>query len=620
MITHDDLLQFLGIGENADFECKLADGGLPKSLWETVSAFANTAGGYIILGIRQTEHDYEIIGVKHPETLKKTFWDGHNNIQKLSVPLCHESDIRMMIVNSRTLVVIHIPAVQRKQRPVYINGNLFRGCYKRNFEGDYHCSEMEARQMLRDSTDDPLDGIILHGFGLGDLDQESLKAYRQRFSARDPDHPYLGLPELDFFHNLGAWRKDRHTGEEGITLAGLLMFGRERSLLDALPHFHLDYQEQLTDDPEIRWTFRLTLDGKWTPNLFNFYFRIYPRLVEGIDVPFKLDRNAVRLGETHVHEALREALVNTLIHADHQITKPIAIIRGRDSYLFQNPGRLRIPRDALYQGGISDPRNPSLQKMFGFIGLGEKAGSGFQKILRAWREQHWWLPLVRLDPVMELTRVWLPLISMIPEEVEKELRTIIGDAYDSLSEDDRLILVMAHRMDEVGNEDIQQYSRTHPRDIGERLKYLVYQGWLDRSGHGRGTRYRLKGRSHTDELPGLPGRIAPDSEHLEESSEHLPVSSEHLRKDSEQYAALLELARPVREKHKADKSLVIHVILELCAGRYLELRTLAEFLDRKPDSIRNHYIAPLIKNGYLETRFPEPNHPQQAYRAVKKGN
>ncbi len=67
----------------------------------------------------------------------------------------------------------------------------------------------------------------------------------------------------------------RLTGKEGVTVAGLIMFGCERSILEALPHYHLDYQEKLSHDPETRWTYRLTLDGTWEPNLFNFYYRVY---------------------------------------------------------------------------------------------------------------------------------------------------------------------------------------------------------------------------------------------------------------------------------------------------------------------------------------------------------
>ncbi|MFP4101852.1 ATP-binding protein, partial [Coleofasciculus sp.] len=300
------------------------------------------------------------------------------------------------------------------------------GTYKRNYEGDYRCTQEEVRQMLRDASDDPHDFQILDGFDLTDLDSETLKSFRQRFSSREPDHPWLALDERNLLCQLGGWRRDRTTGKEGLTLAGLLMFGCERSIQDFLPNYQLDYQELLSDDPETRWTYRLTLDGRWEPNLFNFYYRVYGRLINDLDVPFQLDKDAVRRGETHVHQALREALVNTLIHADHQSTRPIVVIKISDRFLFSNPGRLRIPLQRLYEGGVSDARNPNLQKMFQMLGLGEKAGSGFQKILRAWREQQWLIPFVSEKLDLEVTSVALPMVSLIPQDVEIELKEIVG--------------------------------------------------------------------------------------------------------------------------------------------------------------------------------------------------
>lgn len=605
----EHLLMRLDIGEDQDIEFKAAEGGLPKSLWETISAFANTEGGYIVLGVAEKDQKAETIGVRNPEGLLKTFWDAHNNTQKLSTPMCSERDITRTDINGRTLLIILVPQASRSQRPVYINGNPLTGTFKRNFEGDYHCTEAEVRQMLRDTSDDAQDGMILEGYGVQDLDEETIKAFRNRFASREPDHPFLGLDDKAFLERLGGWRRDRKTNLEGVTLAGLLMFGRERNLLDALPHYHLDYQEQLSDDPEVRWTYRLTLDGKWEPNLFNFYYRVYPRLVDGLDVPFKLDRAATRLGETHVHEALREAIVNTLIHADHQSSRPITIIKRREVFIFMNPGRLRIPREVLYQGGVSDPRNPNLQKMFQMLGLGEKAGSGFQKILRAWKEQHWMIPLVAEQPVLEMTRVHLPIASMIPEDVEKELRSVVGDAYSTLNELDRVILMLAHRFGEIGNADIQPYRREHPKDIGESLKHLVEKRWLDKTGHGRGTRYRLPGTRPLELFSGL---LEANSEHYVQRSEHYEADSEHL--SSEHYTRLEGMAKAVREKGRVSKELMKEILLALCSEGWLSLRTLARLLGREPDTLRNHYINPMLREDRLEARFPtNPNHPEQAY-------
>ncbi len=366
-------------------------------------------------------------------------------------------------------------------------------------------------------------------------------------------------------------------------------------------------------NPEQRWTHRVTVDGKWAPNLFNFYYRVYPRLVDGLDVPFKLDPQATRIAETHVHEALREALVNTLIHADHQSSRPITVIKRQDAFVFFNPGRLRIPREALYQGGVSDPRNPNVQKMFQMLGLGEKAGSGFQKILRAWREQHWMIPLVAENPALEMTRVWLPLASMIPSDVEQELRVIVGDAYQGLDELGRVILMLAHRFDEIGNADIQPYRAEHPREIGVRLKQFVEAGWLEKEGHGRGTRYRWPSKVSADLFGAGNGR-APDSEHSAARSEQIESGSAHL--GSEQLERLRTLAAPMHDKAKVSKGLAEHTILAVCADEWLSLRTMAQLLARDPDSLRNHYINPMLRDGRLLARVPgKPNHPGQAYKA-----
>lgn len=596
----EELLNRIDIGEDQDTEFKSAKGGLPKSLWESLSAFANTDGGYLILGVTK---DLEIEGVSNPEGLLKTFWDGHNNPQKVSYPASSQADIQVLEIDSAKVVIIHVPRIHRSHRPVYINGNPMLGTYKRNFEGDYRCTEEEVRQMLRDADSSPQDQAILDNFGLADLDNETLRAFRQRFASREPDHPFLAFDDAELLFRLGGWHRDRKSGQEGLTIAGLLMFGKERSILDALPHYHLDYQEQLSPDADRRWTYRLTIDGSWEPNLFNFYYRVYSRLVSNLDLPFQLDKDTVRRGETHVHEALREALVNTLIHADHLSSRPITVIKRPDAFQFSNPGRLRIPLSRLYEGGVSDPRNPHLQKMFQMLGLGEKAGSGFQKILRAWREQAWIRPLVTEKLDLEMTSVALPMISMIPEHVESELRGIVGAEYNTLSELDRIVLVLAHRFGAVTNADIQQYRREHSREIGECLKTLTHKGWLKSSGHGRGTRYQLGSSSEADLFSG--------------SSEHYVVSSEHYEPDSEHYAKLLAIAAQVREKGRAAKNLMEKVILELCAEEFVTLRTLAVLLSRESDSVRNHYIAPMVRRGVLEPRYPaHPKHPQQGYRTV----
>ena len=100
--------------------------------------------------------------------------------------------------------------------------------------------------MLADGSSVPSDHRILRGFTLDDLDSLTLDQYRQRFASTKPNHPWYSLPPQPFLEKLGGWRKDRESGEEGITLAALLMFGKHHSIMDvdAVPSYFVDYREK----------------------------------------------------------------------------------------------------------------------------------------------------------------------------------------------------------------------------------------------------------------------------------------------------------------------------------------------------------------------------------------
>src|SRR5207248_1056858 len=150
----------------------------------------------------------------------------------------------------------------------YIGQNPLTGTYRRNYEGDYHCSQEEVGRMLADRDEEPADSRILEQFGLEDLDPSTLQQYRQLFANRAPDHPWLTLETKEFLGKLGGWRQDRATGKEGLTVAARLMFGKVEAIRDpsALPRYYVDYRERLSDDPEVRWTDRLIPNGIWVAN------------------------------------------------------------------------------------------------------------------------------------------------------------------------------------------------------------------------------------------------------------------------------------------------------------------------------------------------------------------
>lgn len=222
--------------------------------------------------------------------------------------------------------------------------------------------------------------LRLEHFGQADFDLDTVKQYRNRFASRAPDHAWLLLDDTGLLGKLGALRRDRSSGVEGATMAGLLMFGRFEALRDALPGFHVDYREKMSDDPAVRWTDRVVPDGSWENNLFQFYVRVMQRLSGELKMPFQLDRDLYRKDDSPVHEALREAVVNALVHADHRGQGGVIIERHADRIELSNPGSLLVSREQLLQGGVSECRNKSVQLMFQLMGGGDKAGSGMDKI------------------------------------------------------------------------------------------------------------------------------------------------------------------------------------------------------------------------------------------------
>ena len=357
-MTRDDLL---ALREDADFEAKLAHGQdrrgkLPESLWPTYSAMANTDGGRVLLGAKELKDgSLRLEGVPDLSKIRKALWDGVNNPQVISQNLLANDDVRTLHVAGveHPLLLITIPVATRKQRPIYVGENPLTGTYKRNYEGDYHCTMPEIRRMLAEAERDARDGEVLKGFGLADLDQNSLAAYRNLFRSTKPGHVWLALNDQELLRRLGGWGVDRERNEDGLTLSGLLMFGLMHTIRDALPDYLLDYQERLSSDPKVRWTDRATLDGTWSGNVFDFYRQVYPRLVADLKVPFRLEEGSRRVDETPVHEALREAFVNTLVHADYSLSTGILVLKHPDRFEFRNPGGLRIPRSRAIQGGTA---------------------------------------------------------------------------------------------------------------------------------------------------------------------------------------------------------------------------------------------------------------------------
>ena len=490
-----DIKVLLKVGERISFECKKAENNIPKSVWETYSSFANTIGGIIVLGITENvkfvgeANHFEITGITNPQKLRKEFFDTLNS-NKVNRNILTDSDVEIIDYEGAPLMCITVPQADYRQRPIYINGNMMNGAFKRNYEGDYHCTEEDVKAMIRDANDSGNDGILIEYYNTDDIDSATLSAYRNRFRTANPDHIWNDYDDKDFLLNIGAYTKDRNTGREGLTLAGLLLFGKGLSIRERFDNIRMDYLDYTNLEEESRWSDRLTYDGRWENNLYNFFMRVQSKLISDIKRPFSL-KGMEREDDSLLHKAIREALTNLIIYTDYMLTGVLKVEKYDNRFVFSNPGSLKIPVVDIYEGGHSKARNPHIQAIFRMIGFGENIGSGFPTILEACKKENWRRPLLSERPDLHLVELTLSMISLISSECETQLLEIYGDDYKEIEKEEQLILATAFSEGIIANNTVQLLLDKNPLEAGKLLYALVAKDMLLSTNKGRWTTYAI---------------------------------------------------------------------------------------------------------------------------------
>lgn len=385
-MNKDELSALLHAGENAETEAKSAKGGFPDSFWETYSAFANTNGGVILLGVNERkDHSFEIEGLADAVKTEKDFWNMVNNRQKVNRNIMTNHMVHIEQVNGKDILVVEVPRAERSARPVYKGMDPFAGTYRRYGDGDHLCTREGVGAMMRDASQVSMDAAVINEMDMTVFCQDTIRAYRQVFKASNPNHLWNQLEDDVFLRRIKAV----DMGEDGRyhpTEAGLLMFGYEYDIIRKFPQYFLDYQEDRVIIGVTRWKDRIiSSSGDWSGNVFDFVFRILSKLQSDLKVPFVMKGN-MRIDDTPVHKLLREATTNAMVHADYNGRQGIVIRKDEDGFVFANPGRLRISVAEAVSGGVSDPRNSTMLRMFSFIRFGERAGSGLNGIMHVWRK------------------------------------------------------------------------------------------------------------------------------------------------------------------------------------------------------------------------------------------
>ena len=379
-----DFLHLARYRENHRIEAKKAQGGLPRSVWETYSAFANTLGGVILLGVTEGA-DHRLYSVPvDADQLKREWLRFLNDGRTVSVNLLKDEDLRIVSVDGNEILAIFVPRADRRQKPVYLGEDPMTGTYRRDGEGDYRCSREAVLQMLAERAEAGADGALMPEDTLEDLDGASIAEYAARF--RCPNKAPVGTPE--FLCEIGAAGK----GGDGLfypSRAGLLFFGREAALASAFPRIELFFQGH----GKI-----IASRGARAWNLFRFYDAVLGEI-----------RTVYRNRE--IADCVAEAFCNALVNADYDAGGVSVSLFAEGAEFVNAGGFFTTPERAAE--GFSDPRNEGLAALFSSIGAGRRTGGGLLRVFRAWKKRGWKLPTMEerfLPPAVSVT-LW-----MVPDD------------------------------------------------------------------------------------------------------------------------------------------------------------------------------------------------------------
>lgn len=368
-MTKEELLIHLQGIEWDDFEAKEAQNRVPASVWETVSAFSNTSGGWIVFGIKQCGKTFEIQGVSDGEHIESDFLNTLRSGQKMNCKIFPKSE--KYDIDGKMVLAFFISSSPGK--PVYFGGSL-NNVFIRSGSGDRRATNEEISAMLRDQMFGVKSEQFIEGSSFDDLSMDSLHDYRAYLTAIKSKQAFETDSDPEFCYKTNIINKEGH-----LSYAGLMMFGKGYRVTAYIPTFCADYVEisgRSIEEADDRYTYRIPEQE----NLWNAYRVINRRLQTVVDIPFKLNSEGRNVGDTRQYDILREALANFLMHADQFNSLRSCIHVYTNRIEFVNGGAIPIDLKEIEGHAYTNPRNPTVAKLFRFADVAENVGFGLHKM------------------------------------------------------------------------------------------------------------------------------------------------------------------------------------------------------------------------------------------------
>ena len=502
-----EMLRFYGT-DVFEVEAKAAKGGLPKSVRETLSAFSNTRGGTLILGLSEDE-GFATVELADPAKLASDL--ASMCASEFEPPV--RALIQTHVFDGHALVSAEVPELSRADKPCYYKGaGMVKGSYLRVHDGDHLMTSYEVQVMISGRGQPRDDEDLVPGTSLADLDADLLQGFVGRLRSIRPNV----FGDLDDAEALALTNLAKQVdGHYQLTIAGLLALGSYPQRF--FPQLMLTFAHYLTEDGEDnddgeRFVENLAIEGS-VPVMVRESLSVIKRNMTSRSIP-------TSYGSAHLWEypetALREALVNALVHRDLSSAARGAQVQVEmfpNRLTVRNPGGLFGPvsEDLLGEAGVSSSRNAVLLKALedvcvpgGERTVCENRGSGIRAMLGALRRAGMGLPEFK-DRISSFT-VTFPNHSLMSDEVVTWLTTL-GE--DGLTDSQCIALALMREGQELDNQKYREATRIDSRLATAELQDLVARRLAIQEGARRWATYSLNPRCIETPSSGLGGDAQP---------------------------------------------------------------------------------------------------------------
>jgi ATP-dependent DNA helicase RecG len=616
-IPFDELWRRLNdLDETVQVEAKAGEQVGPSML-ESISAFANEpgrGGGYLLLGVRRAEDSlfptYDILGVPDADKLQSDLASQCRSI--FNVPIRPQLSVETR--DGKRIVIAFIPEAQPTEKPIYIQARgLPKGAFRRIGSTDQKCTDDDLALFYQSQSHKSFDEGVVSDGDLNDFDPTAIQEYRRARREANPTAPELAYSDEDLLYSLSS--VTRVNGVARPTVAGLILFGKHAAIRRHFPMMRVDYirvpGREWVKSPEERFD---------SIDMLGPLMQTIPRAINAVldDIPktFKLPANSNRREDVPLipRTAVREAIVNAVMHRSYRQGQPIQIIRYSNRLEIHNPGVSLVPDDRLGEPG-SQQRNPKVAAVLHETRFAETKGSGIRAMRESLTQANLSPPTFESDrdkDTFVVTFLFHHFLS--PEDIQW-----LGNFSDlELSEDEQRALIFVREVGAINNSAYRDLNRVETLIASGHLRKLRDEGLVEQKGKGAATFYvpteRLLNPVSFKPLNPIT-KPQPQESTAATSPTGKPLPTGFRGNLQGLPTGLADAVRELGQR--ASPAEVRAVIRQLVAWKTLSSEQLSEILGRNQHHLITTHLRPMLHDGEIEYLYADqPAHPQQAYKAT----